>query len=885
MIKTGLFTFLLSIATISFVQSQSATMETRLADMLLDAHEDELLPVMILLADAVDIEVLKSGFVQNNTPVNRRAELVITALQSKASETQPEIINAINISGLVYQELQAFWISNSIVLEANPELINLLANHPAVAHIGLNLPQFGLNKPAQGTGGAAKSEGGIEPGHVVIGAPEMWAMGYTGKGRVAMTFDTGVQPEHPAIGNRFLPNRMPLASTWFGFDSPVPTDKSSSHGTHVSGIMMGLDSITADTIGVAPQAYLIATDPIVSNIADVKPLSELMLGYEWAMNPDGDVTTSDDIPDVINNSWGRPNDIEDTDWGVCSEFVIPIFDALLAAGIANVCSAGNEGPDDMSIGVPHNINTGLVNSFTVGAVSGFGTGPQWNIASFSSRGPSVCGGEGSLLIKPEVSAPGVNVRSSVGIDGYDFFSGTSMAAPHVSGAVLLLKEAFPFLTGEDLMLALYYSAVDQGAPGEDNVFGMGVINVKNAFDYLSETYDPVAPATTFPDIELVSIDEPSDFIACDPDLYNITPLVTIANNGTTEVVGVTFRYKINGGSESVYSEPNLIIGAGEQVQITLGNIFSEGVGSRELHVRIDPIENEVDGWNNNMVYRWTQLPQHILLQEVFTESFEIGIDSDVWTILNPDGSTTWDSAFVIQSDGTEGYAAWMNFHSYNPIASQKDDLITPWMTSSFAFDSYTTGAELSFDYFYRKRNSSTFSQDTLAIHVHQPCGVADPIEIFRKGGSELWTVEPTLTNAFPEDADQWQHVELTIPVAVLEGDEAFYVRFEAINRRANNLLIDNVNLIWPALVSTRSPDRVNVRIHPNPTRDNFTVEWSGNNPSASIDIHDIQGKHISSFTAISQGQQIAIQGLNPGIFLVKVRFEDGTQSVEKLVIQ
>src|SRR5690606_17277289 len=122
------------------------------------------------------------------------------------------------------------------------------------------------------------------------------------------------------------------------------------------------------------------------------------------------------IPDVINNSWGRDNTVVNQDWSPCSEVVIPVISAVQAAGIANVFSAGNEGPGVSTLGVPHNINTGLVNSFTVGAVNG--NEPTGLIASFSSRGPSLCGGEGSILIKPEVSAPGVNVRSAIQNGGY-----------------------------------------------------------------------------------------------------------------------------------------------------------------------------------------------------------------------------------------------------------------------------------------------------------------------------------------------------------------------------------------------------------------------------------------------------------------------------------
>ncbi len=881
-------TFLLFASVIFFgstglIQAQRAFLEQSLIDALQEAEDEEIIPVLLLLENGVDVAAMKAGFIADNVPVNKRAQRVMSALKSRAEESQRAVLSVIHGSEMPFSNLQTFWISNSIALEATPSLIALLANHPEVERMTLNSSQYGLIAPEKGQTSAAKSEGGIEPGLATVGAPEMWAMGYTGKGRVAMTFDTGVWPEHPAFTKRFLPNRMPLASTWLGFDSPVPTDKSSSHGTHVSGTMLGLDTATADTIGMAPRAYFIATDPIVSNIADVKPLSELMLGFQWALNPDGDETTSDDIPDVINNSWGRPNDIVDMDWGACSEFVIPVFDAVLAAGIANVFSAGNDGPNDMTIGIPNNINTGLVNSFAVGAVSGSGPGPNWPIANFSSRGPSICGGEGSLLIKPEVSAPGVNVRSSVDNDGYDLFSGTSMAAPHVSGAILLLKEAFPYLSGEDLMLALYYTAVDQGVPGEDNVYGMGIIHVKHAFDYLAETHEPVAPATTFPDLELVSINSPSIYISCDPEISTITPHITVRNNGSTNITGVSIKYSVNGLEIGWFIDPLITLGAGEEYQIELPPFESEGAGSKELHTWIEPVENEADIWNNHMVYRWIQLPQHMLIEETFTENFETGIDPEIWTILNPDGSNTWDTSYVIQTDGEMGTAAWMKFVSYNPIASQQDDLIGPWMMSGEVNNA--EGAVLSFDYYYQKRTSNAFTQDSMAIFVHPRCEYGEPFEIFRAGGEDLWTVDISQPNAFPQDSSQWRHMNLFIPVPVMVGDEAFFVRFVGINRRSNNLLIDNVNIEWVWMVETKNPETVKLNLFPNPTRENFTLTWNGNNSLANVYLHDTQGRNVKQYNAVNSGDALNLNTIGKGLYIVEVRLSDGYTIFEKLLIQ
>ncbi|NIV72239.1 MAG: S8 family serine peptidase, partial [Calditrichae bacterium] len=130
----------------------------------------------------------------------------------------------------------------------------------------------------------------------------------------------------------------------------------------------------------------------------------------------------------------------------------------------------------------------MVNIWATGAVNGHN--PSFPIASFSSRGPSTCGGTGSLLIKPEACAPGVSVRSSQFNNQYGTLSGTSMACPHVVGAIALLKQAFPQFTGHQLKLALYNSAQDLGASGEDNTYGMGIIDVYAAFQSLGVPNPP-----------------------------------------------------------------------------------------------------------------------------------------------------------------------------------------------------------------------------------------------------------------------------------------------------------------------------------------------------------------------------------------------------------
>ncbi len=874
---------LVFIFSLSILQAQHAFVEQDVFNSLASVNSNTLIPVFIVMDDVVDIDAVNDNFKNSNTPVKKRPQVVMQLLKAKANATQPELIEFIENSTFPYANIQRFWITNTISVNASPELIEELSYLESVGMIASNFPQYGLIEPTKGDKSQAKSVGGIEPGLAAIGAPEMWALGYTGNGRIAMTFDTGTWPEHPALENRYLPNRMPLASTWFGYDSPVPVDKSSSHGTHVSGIMLGLDSAMSDTIGVAPRAYLIATDPIVSNLADVKPLSELMLGFEWAMNPDGDETTSNDIPDVINNSWGRDNSVVDQDWTTCPELVASVMSAVQAAGIANVFSAGNEGPDPMTIGVPHNINTGLVNSFTVAAVNG-NVASNWPVATFSSRGPSLCGGEGSLLIKPEVSAPGVNVRSSVGNGEYDEFSGTSMASPHVSGAILLLKEAFPYLSGEDLMLALYYSATDLGATGEDNTFGMGMINVKDAFDYLSETNTPVPPAIPGVDLELLSIDQPSDNVLCSVTETGLIPIITIRNNGLNDITGISVNMQFTDGSVSNYTDSELELLAGVDTQIELPQLSLPNNPEHELHIWIEPIEDEYDTFNNHNVSRFKSLP--VIVNNIFSEDFENGLNPETWTVLNADANITWDTlSGVLQANGELGTAAWMNHRDYTLIASQKDYLLSPIINAPVTTEGYN-GAYVSFDLFYRKKSNNSFTTDTLVVSVRQECNTGEiyNTELFRKGGDDLYTVIEGPSPNLPQDIVEWVNFVLEIPL-VNETDPSLYVTFESINRRGNNLLIDNVNIEILGSVGLNEAKGPKLSLFPNPAKDSFTINAENLNSAETLAVIDIHGRKVIEQNISSSQNNFNVSALAKGVYMVSVRWEDGKQSMTKLVIQ
>ena len=481
--KLLLFVFLFLTASSTYSQVE---VSSRLSEALSNANRNDYLRVLVLLRSQVDLAALDQQLYTQKSTLEQRAYQVITALKQNAENTQGALSSYLNEkseSADVYT-YQAFWISNMFMIEAKPQIINELMARLDVAEIDLDA-FLELDRPEVVQDYVEGTES-VEPGLRVINAHLLWAQGITGQGRLVMGIDTGVHPNHPALNHKWRGNHVPSNQAWFdpGGGTTTPND-CDGHGSHTVGTMTGWSPTTGDTVGVAPGAEWIAAKTICSS----PHTSNSIAAFQWAINPDGNPLTITDMPDAISNSWYDPDVTNE-----CSGIYKTTLDAVEAAGIAVIFSAGNSGPGSSTITKPKNINTNNVNIMCTAAIDGVSyLGGNTNpIASFSSRGPSLCGGTGSLLIKPEVSAPGVSVRSSGSATGYTVLSGTSMASPHVAGAVALLKQFAPTLTGKQILEALYNTAVDLGPVGEDNNYGMGLIDVYAAFLSLG-TADSTAP--------------------------------------------------------------------------------------------------------------------------------------------------------------------------------------------------------------------------------------------------------------------------------------------------------------------------------------------------------------------------------------------------------
>lgn len=273
---------------------------------------------------------------------------------------------------------------------------------------------------------------------IQVGADQVWSMtdshglAVRGTGVVVAIIDTGIDYTHPDLGGGFGPGHKVIGGYDFINGDNDPIDDN-GHGTHVAGTVAASGNIS----GVAPDAKLLAYKCLGRDGSG--PMSTAIRGIEAAMDPNGDGDPSDRA-DVISMSLGGAGDSDD-----------PICQAVksaIAAGIVVVIAAGNSGSGMGTVASP-----GVTpEAITVGAVDDNG-----DLASFSSRGVA-----NSLLIKPEISAPGVAIVSTVPYSGakyssptgYSALSGTSMATPHVSGAVALLLQMHPEWTPSQVKSAL-----------------------------------------------------------------------------------------------------------------------------------------------------------------------------------------------------------------------------------------------------------------------------------------------------------------------------------------------------------------------------------------------------------------------------------------------
>jgi len=469
--------------------SGSAPIEPWVLAHTAGGHDAEFIVVLRDRADLGPAEALKTRA--------EKGRFVRDALYTKARASQAGLLEWLEARGLPHQ---SFYIVNAVLVQGAEADARAIAARPEVDHIeGNPVVHNAIDGADDAAPDVVLAPQAIEPGVTNIRAPEVWATGHTGQGVVVGGADTGVQWDHPALINHYRGWNGAVAShdyNWHdaihssagpcGANSPFPCDDH-NHGTHTIGTVCGADAGNINQIGVAPGAKFIACRNMDGGNGTPARYIECM---EWCLAPYpvGGTTAQGDpakAPDVTTNSWGCP-----ASEGCGPATLQAAVEAQRAAGIMFVAAAGNSGPSCSTVSDPPAIYDA---AYTVGAYNA----STLAIAPFSSAGPVTV--DGSNRPKPDITAPGQSVRSSVRGSTYATFSGTSMAAPHVAGAVALLWSAYPNMKNmiPQTEAILNAAAVDvpfsgcssSGVP--NNVWGWGRTDVKAAFDTGPLAVDPV----------------------------------------------------------------------------------------------------------------------------------------------------------------------------------------------------------------------------------------------------------------------------------------------------------------------------------------------------------------------------------------------------------
>jgi subtilisin family serine protease len=424
--------------------------------------------LFVILKDQSDLSSIRQV-----SDIDERRASAYQMLTEHANETQATLRNTFDGFGVVYTP---YYLVNALEVRGGTLVRLYLSTRPEVDRV-IPSPRLRPAAPAEALAGSASESAptGVQWNVAMIGADRVWQeFGVRGEGIVVGQSDSGADVNHPELQDSYRGNIEGDDYNWFDpwNGRPSPYDDG-GHGTHTLGTIVGQNGI-----GIAPEATWFACANLNRNLGNpalyLDCMQFMLAPFPQNGDPfvDGDPTRA---ADVLNNSWGCP-EIEGCD----PNALLNAANYLRDAGIFVAVSTGNDGPNCSTVNAPLSLYDSV---FSVGAIDSSGT-----IAIFSSRGPVTADGSGR--IKPDIVAPGVDVYSSLPGGIYGSNSGTSMAGPHVAGAVALLWSADPTLIGdidrtEQLLIQaadLYTGSVVGCFEGDvpNAAYGYGILDVYEA---------------------------------------------------------------------------------------------------------------------------------------------------------------------------------------------------------------------------------------------------------------------------------------------------------------------------------------------------------------------------------------------------------------------
>ncbi|MEK5133961.1 S8 family serine peptidase [Bacillus sp. FSL W8-0645] len=424
---------------------------------------------------------------------------VVSELRATSEETQEALLTYLQKEQKKKQvkEIHSYYIVNGLAVTGTKEVMEKVAAFPEVDQVLPNETRQ-IHRPVDlktKQKKQMKAVDGVEWNISQVHAPEAWALGYDGTGTVVASIDTGVEWDHPALKEKYRgfdpahPNKPTHEFNWYDATtgSEAPYDDL-EHGTHVTGTMVGSEPDGKNQIGVAPGAKWIAVKAFSE---DGGTDADLLDAGEWILAPKDEAGNPhpEQAPDVVNNSWGGGPGLDDWYKDVVNAWRAADIFPEFSAGNTDLFNPGGEG----SIANPANYQE----VFATGA-----TDQDNKLGSFSLQGPSPYG-----VMKPDIAAPGVNIRSSIPGKGYeDGWNGTSMAGPHVSAVVALLRQVQSDLSVEEIEQILINTAkplTDQQFPeSPNNGYGAGLVDAREAITVLTDGIGMIEGQVTNEDVHL-----------------------------------------------------------------------------------------------------------------------------------------------------------------------------------------------------------------------------------------------------------------------------------------------------------------------------------------------------------------------------------------------
>lgn len=678
----------------------------------------------------------------------------------------------------------------------------------------------------------------------LIGAPAAWNISTGSTSIVVAVTDNAMQTTHPDLSPNIWVNPGEIANNsldddgngyiddvngWDvanGDNNVNPPNTSFDHGSHTSGTVSARSNNNA---GVASIGFTIKVMPvkITSNTSSSSAVDDPVEGIYYAgLNR----------ARVISCSWGT---------GTYSATIQAIIDwAYNSRGSIIVAAAGNLGTN-----VAH-YPAAMNNVVCVAS-----TGPTDAKSSFSQYGSWV-----------DICAPGESIWSTIPNNTYGSSSGTSMATPLVSGLLGLMLSVNPNLTQSQAIGCLKSSATNINSQNGSylGMIGSGRINALAALQC-------VQSMTLALDASLTDVTEGA---TC-----SLTPpmQVVLRNAGTSTLTSCAINYRIDNNTPALYNwTGSLASGASAVVNLPTVTFTS---GTHNFTAWTSNPNSGTDNYKLNDTTKSVMYITPVGANLPFTQGFEGTFIPTGWYLSNQDGEITWAQTTAAAYSGTR--SAWVNIYD-DPFIRTFDYMVTPVLNMS-----NTTSNTLTFRIAHRPVSTSV--NDTMIVYGSSDCGATFNV-IYKKWGATLATVSGTTTSPFvPANSGQWRLETVNLSGALGTTQTAMFA-FATYANSGNNIWLDDININGTITTGINEGQaEPAIGIYPNPNKGSFTLTTE-NLPAGNYEISFMNtvGQTIDRLsverTIGVHSQNIELQGLAKGIYLVKIAGEAGSW-VKRFVVE